>query len=105
MKTIIKGFDRYHEAVKRYAERYRSDEEVRSRIAGGDTSDLEIDVPAGMEVRISEQTGDTYYFVMPPNPSKVLADEDLESMAGGVSCVTLIGSCTPDLSQSPALTN
>ena len=100
----IEGFERFHEAVAQYADRYRSDEAVRARIAGGDTSDLGIDVPEGMEVRISEQTDDTYYFVLPPNPGKVLADDDLDNIAGGTSCVTLVGSCTPLLSQSPALT-
>ena len=79
----IEGFERFHEAVAQYADRYRSDEAVRARIAGGDTSDLGIDVPEGMEVRIVEQTADTFYFPLPPDPNQTLSDKALEAAAGG----------------------
>ena len=100
----FEGYAQFQDAVAQYAERYRSDEAVRTRVAGGDTSDLGFEVPDGVEVRISEQTDDTYYFVLPPEPGRALSDDDLDHVAGGTSCVTLVGSCTPMLSQSPALT-
>ena len=48
-------------------------------------------------MRIVANTAETYHFVMPPDPNKFLADEDLEAVAGGngsktafcfVSCIS-----------------
>ena len=99
----FEGYAQFQDAVAQYAERYRSDEAVRARVAGGDTSDLGFEVPDGVEVRVSEQTDDTYYFVLPPEPGQTLSDDELGHVAGGTTCITMVGSCTPLLSLSPAL--
>ena len=72
-----------YEALNRFCARYRADAAVRARVAAGDTSDLGMNIPAGTEVRIVEQSADTFYFPLPPAPGAVLADEALETLAGG----------------------
>ena len=72
-----------YEALQRFAGRYRSDQALYDRIAGGDYSDLYAEVPAGAEVRIVTQTPDTYYMLMPEDPNRATADRTLESVAGG----------------------
>ena len=81
--------DQFWEALGRFAQRYCSDAEVRARVARGDTSDLDrsaLNIPDGMDIRIVEQTADTFYFPLPPVPNQALSDESLGSMAGG-SCL------------------
>ena len=76
------------EAFVRFHRRYRADAEIRARIARGDTSDIDRDdlnIPDGMDLRIVEQTEDTFYFLLPSVPNRALSDESLGSMAGG-SC-------------------
>ena len=72
-----------YETLQRFAERYRADEGLRARIAGGDHSDLHAAVPEGAEVRIVAQTPDTYYMLMPEDPNRATADRNLETVAGG----------------------
>ena len=72
-----------HDALKRFAGRYHSDEALRERIAGGDYSDLYAQVPDGAEVRIVTETPETYYVLMPEDPNRATADQALESVAGG----------------------
>ena len=71
------------EALQEFGTRYRADAAVRARVAGGDYSDLELQLPRGMELRVMEQTADTFYFPLPPDPNSVLADETLLGMSGG----------------------
>ena len=71
------------ETLRRFGERYRADAAVRARVGSGDYSALELELPAGTEVRVLEQTPDTYYFPLPPEPNPPLSDEMLESVAGG----------------------
>ena len=70
-------------------ERYRSDPDFRSRIDGGDVtealSELEIDLPPGLEARVVANTDNTFHMVMPPDPNANLADEALSMVAGGCS--------------------
>lgn len=77
------GLGESYQALSRFCERYRADAEVRARIARGDHSDLGLEVPEGTEVRVVEQSADTYYFPLPPGPSATLSDEALEAVAGG----------------------
>ncbi len=58
--------------------RARADEEPRAVLAEHD-----IDVPAGTDVRIVENTAETFNFIVPPDPNAVLADEDLSTVSGG----------------------
>ena len=73
----------YFEALTDFARRYRADADVRARIARGDTSDLGPDFPDSLEVRVVEQTADTYYLPMPQQPTGALSDEALAGTAGG----------------------
>lgn len=74
-----------YQALNEFYRRYHADEEVRARIGRGDTSDLSgLNLPPGIELRILEQTADTFYFPMPVPPlDGVLSDEALDSVAGG----------------------
>lgn len=66
--------------------RYHSDAAVRARVARGDTSDLDraaANIPEEAELRIAEQTADTFYFPLPPAPNQALSDAALETAAGG----------------------
>lgn len=72
-----------HEALKRFAGRYRADAALRERLAGGDYSGLYAQIPDGAELRIVSQTPDTYYLLMPDDPNRATADRTLESVAGG----------------------
>lgn len=71
------------EALRRFGERYRADAAVRGRVGSGDYSDLELELPAGTELRVLEQTPDTYYFPLPPAPNLPLSDEVLQGVVGG----------------------
>ena len=42
-------------------------------------------MPPDRDVRIVAQTAETFNFIMPPDPNEVLADEDLATVAGGIS--------------------
>ena len=79
------------EALMEFATRYRADAAVRARIESGDYSDLELEVPEGTEIRVMENTPDTLYFPLPPNPHSSLSDKDLDKVAGGfsVGCMTV----------------
>ena len=78
------AFDKPFEALNRFCARYRADAEVRARIARGDTSDLDLELPEGTEVRVMEQTADTFYFPLPPKPGAAVSDEALNAVSGGV---------------------
>ena len=79
------GFLRNHETLKRFGERYRADAALRGRIAAGDRADLDAEVRAGVEVRVVQQTPETHYLLLPPDPNERLEDRTLESVAGGAS--------------------
>ena len=78
------------EALQEFGMRYRADAAVRARVGSGDYSDLELELPEGTEVRVLEQTPDTFYFPLPPKPDTALSDEKLQAVAGGatVNCYT-----------------
>ena len=76
-------FDKTFDALGRFAERYQADAEVRARVARGDVSDLDLKLPAGLGVKVVEQSADTYYFMLPPPLSAALPDDVLELVSGG----------------------
>lgn len=82
-KEYAKEYGGSFEALLRFGERYRADAAVRARVAAGDFSDLDLELPEGVEVRVVEQSADAYYFPLPPQPHTVLSDEALEAVAGG----------------------
>jgi len=49
-----------------------------------------MEVPAGIEVRIVENTADIMHFILPPEPSDELTDEQLTGAAGGM----LLSACS-----------
>ena len=73
------------EALRRFGASYRADAEVRARVAAGDLSDLDLELPEGCEVRVLEQSRDVHYFLLPPKPDRMLSDEALDAVAGGSS--------------------
>ena len=84
-QEIEKQINASCEALKDFAARYRADAEVRARIDRGDVSDIGLDLPEGIEVRVVEQTADTYYLPLPQSPAAALSDEALAGAAGGTS--------------------
>ena len=81
MKNMAEEFGARHQALDRFYESYCLDPEVRARLARGDLSDLGL--PEGIEIRIVEQSADTYYFPLPPEPDAAVSDAALASVAGG----------------------
>ena len=77
------NFLQNYETLRRFGERYRADPELRARIAAGDRADLDADLPAGIEVRVVQQTPETHYFLLPPDPNARVQDRALEGVAGG----------------------
>ena len=73
------------EALQAFGMRYRADAAVRAQVGSGDYSDLELELPEGTEVRVLEQTPDTFYFPLPPKPNPALSDEKLQAVAGGAT--------------------
>lgn len=69
------------------AERWRSDDALRSRIESGNTRDalreLEIELPQDVEARFAADTEEVTHVVFPPDPNVFLADEDLRAASGG----------------------
>ena len=77
------GFLRNYGTLQRFGERYRADAALRARIAAGDRSDLDAELPAEVEVRVVQQTPETHYFLLPPDPNVQVQDRALEGVAGG----------------------
>ena len=46
-------------------------------------SELAIELPPDVEVRVFENSADTYFVVLPPDPNVALEDESLTAVAGG----------------------
>ncbi len=75
-----------------FAQAYREDAEFRSRVDEDPKSVMaehHFEVPPGVEVRIMEDTDDTFHLVLPPDPNVVLSDEALGMVAGGKSASTI----------------
>ena len=53
-------------------------------------------LPAGLQVKLVEETADTFYLVLPAKPNRVpagqLTDQQLDAVAGGDSMWTTCGS-------------
>ena len=45
-------------------------------------------MPVGVDVKVHQNTPDTFHLVFPPDPNQALADEDLMAVAGGKSAST-----------------
>ena len=72
-------------SLQRLAARCRADAGLRARLEGGDRAGLELglEIPPGVELRLVEQTPERYYLPLPPDPNAVVAEKQLEGVAGG----------------------
>jgi hypothetical protein len=64
-----------------------SDESFKRRLIADPAGTLKaekVDVPAGLEVRVVENTDRVFYFVLPAQPG-ALSDEALDVVAGGAT--------------------
>jgi hypothetical protein len=75
------------------------DPQFRSELLRNPTETVEqelgVGIPAGMEIRVVEETASLLYLVLPPEPVAVgreLTDRELELVAGGWSMDT-VGGC------------
>ena len=87
-------FDKTFDALGRFGARYRDDAAVRARVAAGDLTDLDLEIPARVAVRVMKQSANTFYFPPPPAPAAALADE---ALAGGRRDYCFAGSSNPCL--------
>jgi hypothetical protein len=55
-----------------------------------------LEIPAGVDVRVIEDTAEAVHLVLPPRPTSVkgdLSDEELERVAGGYCALPTQGIC------------
>lgn len=81
------------------AEAVRVDPESGGRLESdprGLLAEHGITVPHGLGVRMVVNTAETFHLVLPPDPNAAISDEDLTSVAGGITftCVASHGSAT-----------
>ena len=63
-----------------------SDEAFKAKLKSDPSSvlaELGAEVPAGVTVKVVENTADTYYLVVPIAPEEELSEEDLVKVSGG----------------------
>jgi Nitrile hydratase, alpha chain len=67
-------------------------EALRSDPRGAVEQTLGGKLPAGLQVKLVEETADTFYLVLPANPDRApagqLTDQQLDAVAGGWTAVT-----------------
>ena len=98
------------ESVKPYLEFAR----LYHRHGGGDRvepgtephsalSEMGVDVPSGVDLRVSVNTDETFHVVFPPDPNTMLSDEALTAVSGG-NCAGSASSvgCAGTLSSIPS---
>ena len=72
-----------YDSLQQLAARCRADAGLRGRIENGDHAELGLAIPPGVALRLVEQTAARYYLPLPPDPNAVIAENQLESVAGG----------------------
>ena len=81
------SFEKGYATMQELNAAYRSDEELRRRIDGGDAAPaveaFGLDMPAGLELRVVADTAEVFHMVLPPDPNAVVADSALSEVAGG----------------------
>ena len=76
------------ELTERLAGDYREDADLRARMeqdAVTALADYGVTLVPGTEVRLVEDSPDTFHFTLPPDPNVHLKDEQLDMLAGGKS--------------------
>ena len=89
------------------ASRYHSDADYRRRVEADPVATFRengIELPRGVEIRVTANTDDKLHVVLPPDPNTELGDEAITAVAGGgtassVSSLSSLGtagcSCVP----------
>lgn len=81
------AFEKGYATMQELNAAYRSDEELRRRIDGGDSAPameaFGLDMPAGLKLRLVANTAEVFHLVLPPDPNAVVADSALSDVAGG----------------------
>jgi hypothetical protein len=75
----------FNQKFAKVIEKAWADEAFKARLVASPVDVLKesgIDVPAGMQVKVVENTADVRYFVLPAQPDQ-LSDNDLDKVAGG----------------------
>ena len=80
-------FERNREKLLAFRASYDRDEALRRRIDAGDGGPLlemlGLDFPSSANARVVLAQEDVHYVIMPPDPSVVLRDRQLETVTGG----------------------
>lgn len=87
------SFDRHGQALARIESRLSGDPALLGRAEQDATALFAaegIAVPAGMQVRLYRDTDAVLHLVMPPAPNRMLSDEHLETIAGGVGTAATV---------------
>lgn len=74
------------ELPPRFDDRLVADEDYRGRVRSdprGVLADEGVDIPPGVDLRFVQNTDETYYLALPPDPNEYLADENLALVSGG----------------------
>lgn len=82
MEMTAKDIERGIAGMESFAERYRSDPGARSRLPEL-ARECGMEIPAGVEARVAEDSDDVMHVVLPPDPNDQLADESLGGVSGG----------------------
>ncbi len=72
-----------------------SDDDFKARLLSDPMTvfrENDLTIPEGMEIRMVENTEKITHFILPPEPSDELMDEELDGAAGGAN-VNLLCSC------------
>ena len=81
-----------NEKFEEYSARARSDPEFRARLRaepGAVLAECGLPVEPGVELKLVEDTGDVFHFVLPPELNTQLSDSSMAAVSGGV-CFGLI---------------
>ena len=80
-------FAQNYEELMKFRASYDTDEALRQRIDSGDGGPLleavGLNLPDGVDARVVPAQEDVHYVIMPPDPSFMLRDQELEQVSGG----------------------
>lgn len=88
---------RYESMLADTANECRGNPELRTELDADPRAffaDRGVNVPAGMEVRVADNTADTIHLIMPPNPNDAISDETLTNVSGGTATVEASSAAT-----------
>ena len=88
MQMTAKDIERGIAGMESFAERYRSDPGAQQRLPEL-ARECGMEIPAGVEARVAEDSDGVMHVVLPPDPNEQLADEALGGVSGGVGAASL----------------